>query len=413
MTLLSAPTPYEAAFEAAFTSRSATTEGQAAAFERYARLRLPNRRVEGWKWSDLNAVLRASEPSAATAPAAAPVIAPSPLSALDPIELRIVNGRVEIPEGEPPAGLRYGVLDSVATIDELEDHAVAALNVALTRKALAIEVEEGARPDRPVLIRHISAGAGFSFSQTLVRAQPGAALTLIESYEGEGAGFASHLMHMILREEAQCQRIVLQGAGGARAFHAIGAAKLDAGARFRQTSLSEGGRFSRHETIVHLCAPGATAQLDSAALLAGEAHNDFTSVTRFLAPGCEARQLHKGVARDRARNVFQGKFHVLREAQKTDARMTANALLLSEGAEANHKPELEIYADDVECAHGSTVGALDADALFYMRQRGLSETQARALLIEAFVGEALENVSDEKIRAALSQRVASWLGDLS
>jgi len=101
---------------------------------------------------------------------------------------------------------------------------------------------------------------------------------------------------------------------------------------------------------------------------------------------------------------------VKREAQKTDARMTANALLLSDMAEANHKPELEIYADDVECAHGSTVGALDDDALFYLRQRGLSESQARALLIEAFVGAVIDTVEEDGVRGVLAGRVTSWLG---
>ena len=115
------------------------------------------------------------------------------------------------------------------------------------------------------------------------------------------------------------------------------------------------------------------------------------------------------MARDRGRNIFQGKFHVERSAQKTDARMTANALLLSDGAEANHKPELEIYADDVECAHGSTSGALDADALFYLRQRGLDEDAARALLIEAFLGEVIDGIDVDGVRDVFRARVNSWL----
>jgi len=127
------------------------------------------------------------------------------------------------------------------------------------------------------------------------------------------------------------------------------------------------------------------------------------------APHCRTRQLHKGAARDHGRNVFQGKFEVEREAQKTDAKMTANALLLSDMAEANHKPELEIYADDVECAHGSTCGALDEDALFYLRQRGLDETAARALLVEAFVGEVIDGMDDDRLGDIFCTKVADWL----
>ncbi|HNS87870.1 MAG TPA: SufD family Fe-S cluster assembly protein, partial [Parvularculaceae bacterium] len=138
-------------------------------------------------------------------------------------------------------------------------------------------------------------------------------------------------------------------------------------------------------------------------------HNDFTSAIGFLAEGCETRQTHKGVVRDKGRNVFQGKFQVDRAGQKTDARMNADALLLSDTAETNHKPELEIYADDVQCAHGATSGALDERALFYMRQRGLSEREARAMLIEAFIGSTFDNVAHPGVGEALRHRVGKWL----
>ena len=173
--------------------------------------------------------------------------------------------------------------------------------------------------------------------------------------------------------------------------------------------MSLGAKLSRNETHLQFNGTGAHASLNSAALLSGARHSDFTTNVRHRAESCQARQIHKGVARDSARNVFQGKFHVDRAAQKTDAQMTANALLLSDRAEANHKPELEIYADDVECAHGSTAGALDEDALFYLRQRGLSEETARGLLIEAFIGEVIDGVEDEKLRFVLQSRVHQWL----
>jgi Fe-S cluster assembly protein SufD len=213
---------------------------------------------------------------------------------------------------------------------------------------------------------------------------------------------------MVVRDGAEFRRAVLQETG-AGVVQAICAAKMDEGARFEQTSLSTGARLCRHETHVHFWAPGSSGSINSAALLSGARHSDFTSEVKFLARDCQARQLHKGVAKDRGRNVFQGKFHVLRDAQKTDAKMTANALLLSDGAEANHKPELEIYADDVECAHGSTVGALDDDALFYLRQRGLSEAEARALLVEAFVGEVTESIDNDALRTVFAARVKDWL----
>lgn len=405
MTGLPNPSPFEVALEADFVARSKTNEAQAAAFDRFASLRLPNRRVEGWKWTDMNIALRGLEPGEAAAPE---VIAPSLFAAMNPLEFRIVNGKVSLPDEPMPEGLRYGVMDPVGTIPELEVHPIATLNVAMTRKAMGLEVMEGVDLKRPVLIRHIVSGAGFSFAQTMLRISPGAKLRLIETYEGDGAGFYSHLCHMIVRDGAAFSRTLLQEAD-AGVVHGICAGKIDGGARFGQASLSTGGRLSRHETHLHFWDQGSSASVNSAALLWGERHSDFTTETQFRAPGCTVRQTHKGVARDRGRNVFQGKFHVFREGQKTDAQMAANALLLSDGAEANHKPELEIYADDVECAHGSTVGALDEDALFYLRQRGLNEQQARALLVEAFVGEVVESIEDEALREIFAARVTEWL----
>ncbi|MCK5746938.1 MAG: SufD family Fe-S cluster assembly protein, partial [Oricola sp.] len=221
--------------------------------------------------------------------------------------------------------------------------------------------------------------------------------------------FYSTLFHMSLGEGATLDRAVLQESGPQSVTHAFFGVLVSRGAHLKQTGLSTGGRLCRHETFALVPNEAATVDIASASLVSGERHADFTSLVRFAGEGTTARQLHKGVARDRARNVFQGKFHVLREAQKTDAKMTANALLLSDGAEANHKPELEIYADDVECAHGSTVGALDDDALFYLRQRGLSEQQARALLVQAFVGEAMESIEDDAARAVFAARVNGWL----
>jgi len=401
------PTAFEIGLQAAFAARSQSSEAQGAAFERFAKQGFPNRRAEGWKWSDFHGALRNMTP--ANDGEATIAVAPSAFAALDPLEFRIVNGRIELPAEAVPDGMRYGILDPVATIPELESHAIATLNVAMTRKALGIEIGEGAAHARPVLIRHINTGAGFSFAQTLVRVSVNAQVNLIETYEGAGAGFYSHLFHMALRDGAKINRTVLQETGAGQIVHALCAAKVDAKARFDQTSLSTGSRLSRHETIAHFWAPDASANFNSAALVSGERHCDFTSHVLHKEERCKTRQLHKGVARDRGRNVFQGKFEVERKAQKIDAKMTANALLLSGDAEANHKPELEIYADDVECAHGSTAGALDEDALFYLRQRGLDEHAARALLIEAFLGEVIDGISDDRIADAFRVKMMDWL----
>lgn len=404
--LLINPTAFEAGLEAAFKARKGANLTQEAAFERFAKQRLPNRRLEGWKWSDFNAALRKEEIGDPSAPE---TITPAAFTELDPLEFRIINGRIEIPEGDAPDGVRYGVMDAMGTILELEPHPIASLNIAMTAKALGIEIAADIALERPILIRHIDAGSAPQFAQLMLRVEVGASARLIETWEGEGAPLSSRLFHISLRDNASLERYVVDETSDDAVTHSIFAVKIDNGAAFRQTSLSTGAKLSRHETIAHFWGEGGAARIDSAALLSGDAHADFTTHVLHKAENCKTRQLHKSVAADRGRGVFQGKFEVERKAQKTDAKMNANALLLSDGAEADHKPELEIYADDVECAHGSAVGALDDDALFYLRQRGLSERQARALLIEAFAGEVIDRIEDEPVRAIFAERVAKWL----
>ncbi|WP_411817708.1 Fe-S cluster assembly protein SufD [Hyphococcus sp. DH-69] len=400
-------TTLETALEASFRGRSSVNEAQAAAFERFEKSRFPNRRVEGWKWSDFATRLRNFSPARESS--ALTTIEPSRFASLNPLEFRLCDGRIELPQEDMPEGLRYGILDAVATIAELENNPIANLNVAMTRKALGIEIGEGVDFKRPILIRHINSGSGFAFAQTMMRISVNAKVQIIETYEGEATGLYSHLFHLVVRDGASFNRAMMQDTSQEATIHAICAAKIEGDAAFNQSALSTGGQLCRHETHVHFWSPNSRAKINSASLLSGDRHADFTSETRHLAPDCETTQLHKGVARDRARNVFQGKFFVKREAQKTDAKMTANALLLSDTAEANHKPELEIYADDVECAHGSTVGALDQDALFYLRQRGLSEEEARALLVDAFVGEVIGDIDHEQIREIFETQVQNWL----
>ena len=185
--------------------------------------------------------------------------------------------------------------------------------------------------------------------------------------------------------------------------------RVGRGASFRQCALLLGAKAARVETRIFCLEPRGSVDLASVTLVDGERHADQTSLVSLHAPECAVAQRHKSALRDRGRAVFQGKFHVARAGQKTDAHMTARALILNEGPEADHKPELEIYADDVKCGHGSTVGALDAEALFYLRQRGLPESAARALLVEAFIGEVFEAIDDGAIAAAFRTRAQRWL----
>lgn len=387
---------------------------RAAARRAFERLGLPHRRVEAFRWSDFRAALRdplrpATSPDTypSTMPSLLPAFAgPKPLAIDDAYEIEIANGVAEEAPFAPEA-LDIRIADNDRPLPEtLATHPLALLAAATAARATTIMVQGAV--DRPVWIRRM-AGAGSSASRLRVVLAPGASLTLIETFEGRAQSAAFDVTECEIGEGASLARLLLQEADESAVAAAVAGVALARRAAFRQTALVFGGRLARIETRVDADGADARVDLRGAALLSGARHADATSHVAHRAEGCTTRQIHKSALRDRARGVFQGKFLVARGAQKTDARMAADALLLSEGAEADHKPELEIYADDVECAHGATAGALDADALFYLRQRGLSEDAARALLVEAFLGEAFDDIEDPALAALFRDRAARWL----
>lgn len=220
-------------------------------------------------------------------------------------------------------------------------------------------------------------------------------------------GYQARAQEIELAANAKATRIVLQ-TGGAFALSSARVV-LGEGAVFRQFILAEGAVLARIETHVDVRGSGADVVLDGLYMVTSGRHADLTSVVTHAVPGSTMHQLIKGVARKGGRGVFQGKILVARDAQKTDARQHHHALLLEEGAEIFSKPELEIYADDVQCAHGNTAGALDEAALFYMRQRGIPEAEARALLVEAFLNEAVPEWLEGALREEVEGRIGAWL----
>jgi Fe-S cluster assembly protein SufD len=189
--------------------------------------------------------------------------------------------------------------------------------------------------------------------------------------------------------------------------------RLEQGAKFKQFVLAEGAKLARIETHVSIEGEGAEVELNGIYMCGEGRHADLTSVVEHKVGAGQTRQLIKGVARKGGRGVFQGKIVVHHGAQKTDARQYHHGLLLEDGAEVFAKPELLIHADDVQCAHGNTAGGLDETALFYMRSRGLPEAQARALLIEAFLVEAIPEGLPSELNDELVQRIRAWLGGAS
>jgi Fe-S cluster assembly protein SufD len=216
-------------------------------------------------------------------------------------------------------------------------------------------------------------------------------------------------LDLMVGEGAKCERIKLTAEGSAALHLASLNACLAAGSNFVDTSFTTGGRIIRNQLQVRCAGANAILGLNGVNLLKGRQHADTTLLVEHRATACRSRELFKTVLDEQSRGVFQGKVIVNRTAQKTDARMMTRALLLSEDAEADNKPELEIFADDVQCGHGATSGALDDNLKFYLMARGIPESEAEALLIQSFVGEALEAVTHEGVRDVLIAATRHWL----
>jgi Fe-S cluster assembly protein SufD len=369
-------------------------------FEAFAQTGLPGRRIEGWRWTDFKAAVTSLD-----APTTAP--ARDPLARDGVATLRFTPARYAAP-ASLPAGLRLLAKDDVQAMGGAEDAPLGALAAALsggkTPGTLLVEVSAGA----PVHLHMVFEGPGaINAARIVFLLRPGAELHVSESHLG-GAALSAALLEFTLNKGARLHRTVYQmgGAGEAQAVTAM--IEQDGDAESFLTTLALGARVARLETRLVHRETGSKATINAAYLAGAGLQVDVTTHVRHGAPSCVTRQLTKGAVLDGGRGVFQGKFHVPRTSgQQTDASMQHNALLLEEGAEVFARPELEILADDVQCAHGNTSGALDAAQLFYLRQRGIPLTQARAMLTEAFIAQALEGAGE--LEDALRAEAQAWL----
>ena len=346
---------------------------------------LPGRRDEDWRWTDLRGLIRVVPPPS---PAVESVPANPVLNALKGPEYVYANGRVL-------HGSDVGLAAGAEA--EIVRRFVSARGMAGMTAGMAGEEGMAGAPS----------GMTGHYLKAPVEVGAGARLLLVDSFEGQTASYAASF-HSAIRvaRGAVLERIVLLDDGPEAVSVGLTEVELEPGATFRQTVLATGARRQRFETRVRHHGGGARVQLDGLYVLRDQRHSDQTTVVEHLTTDGEAAQLTKGMVQDQARGVFQGRIVVAPGADRTDARMGHHALILSDRAEVDAKPELEIYADDVACAHGNTVGALDEDALFYIRSRGLPEPEARALLVEAFLGEVLDRI--EHVQA--HELARAWTG---
>jgi Fe-S cluster assembly protein SufD len=249
------------------------------------------------------------------------------------------------------------------------------------------------------------------FVRSLMVVAPGARAMLIESHEGaSGSDYqVNAALEVVVGDGAHVDHVKVV-ADGAEALHVSTlAAAVGAKARFNSFSFTMGGAVVRNQIFLNFDGEDTVAGIRGATLIRGRQHADSTLVANHIARGCQSREVFKTVLDDEAHGVFQGRIIVRHGAQKTDSKMMTQALLLSDRAEADNKPELEIYADDVQCGHGATSGALDDELKFYLMARGIPAAEAEALLIQAFLGEAIEGIEHAGLREALADCVVAWL----
>ena len=236
-----------------------------------------------------------------------------------------------------------------------------------------------------------------------------AELTVIERQDGQGAYWKNMITEITVGQNAKLNHIRINQDGEQGVQTNLAHITTGRDAVYNGFSLNVGGKLTRHEIHAEITGENGEVSFNGVNLLNGEQHADTTILIEHQAPHCVSNQFYRSLLDDKSRCVFQGKVHVHQAAQKTDGYQLSNALLLSPQAEMDTKPELEIYADDVKCSHGATTGQLDEEPLFYLRQRGLSEAAARLLLVQAFVDEVVEKVSDEAIQEQILQITNSWM----
>jgi len=300
------------------------------------------------------------------------------------------------------------VVSELGKVVPTADLAVA-LNTAFMGDGVVIDVAPGVALARPIHLFFVNAGRepGAVFMRSFATIGQGARAMLVESHEGSNEFQVNTALELKIGDNAHIDHIKITRAGALHVSTLMAA--VGAHARFNEFLFTTGGEVVRNQLFVRFTGEGTIAGIRGACLLKGHQHADTTLVADHVAQACTSREMFKSVLDEESRGVFQGKIIVRPHAQKTDAKMATHALLLSETAEADNKPELEIFADDVQCGHGATAGDLDEDLLFYLKARGIPEKEAQALLIQAFVGEAVEGIEHAGLRDTLMQDVGAWL----
>ncbi len=424
-------TPAEAAFVEQFAAAQLDLPGAATdwvvelrqdALKKFDRSGLPHRRIEEWKYTDLRRLVTDRSPVVFGGALSSGVTVPDRFEGLERDVIAIVDGRVVRGPDDVswPSGVTVMNLNDALTSGETwvrdavaesagNANAVTNLNTAFMSDGVAIRIEADVVVDRPIEIVTwgTTSGGGTVSTRNIVVLEAGAKATVVETFPDQSGGLRTTNVVTTFRlsKAARLEHVKLQEERTDDVDLYNFVVRLGQDSHFNSFTATFGARVTRNEGCLLFEGEGSHATVAGGYMVSGKQHCDTTLLVDHAVPGCTSNELFKGVIDDSARGVFQGKIVVRPDAQKTDGRMMTHGLLLSEDAEFDAKPELEIYADDVQCAHGATSGELDEDYLFYLQSRGIPENEAKAMLISAFVAEAVETVDNELIRDILIERI--------
>lgn len=368
---------------------------------------LPHRRMEEWRWTDLRARLSKPYPTQNITAAdkdVARLIASSPFAKLIKHRIVFVNGSLDQARSN-----FEGLIFELGAPPSAVDDPVIHLNTAIDPAGLTLRFE--ASMDVPVEIIHVATmGATRAMAiRNRIEVGEGASATIIETFVGEGDYVMNSVTEIVLGESARLDRVKLELESSSATHLSFIDVTLGKTATLNEFTLTAGAGLNRQNGNYLFDGENANAFIAGAYLLNGKQHADTRLIMDHKVPHCTSREMFKCVMDDNARGIFQGKVIVRKHAQKTDGKQSSHALLLSENAEFDAKPELEIYADDVVCGHGATAGDINHDHLFYLKSRGIPQAEAKSLLIAAFVGEAFDAIVNDAMREAMVDFAERWL----
>lgn len=378
----------------------------------YDGMLLPHPRLEDWKWTNLRVLIDRPYPPRVKVTAGPKdierLLKRDPLGKLARTRIVFVNGHFEAAWSNLPAGGAVKVAPRLAPVSA-DDEPVLDMNNAFA--TAGVQVEIGSNIDAPVELVHIATDAEARTIATRhsIAVTDGASATLFETHLGEGDYLSNSVIDVTLGTGARLDRVKLEIESREAIHLAHALIKLGTRAILRDFTLTSGARVNRQNGTISFTGEKSDAKIAGSYLLSGKQHADTRLLIDHRVPKCTSREVFKCAMDERARGIFQGKVVVQRDAQKTDGKQSSHGLLLSESAEFDAKPELEIYADDVVCGHGATSGDIDHDHLFYLCSRGIPDAEAKSMLIGAFVAEAFDTISHDGVRRELARFAEKWL----